>query len=160
MPEVFIGLGSNLGDRLENLKRAVVLLGENGLTVEKVSSVYETDPVGPPQPDFLNAAVKGSTDLAPDELLATLKRLEREMDRTAGERWGPREIDLDLLLYADLVLESEELCVPHADLTKRDFVMVPLLEIEPDLELPSGEPLTAFSSAEPEGTRRFGTLTP
>lgn len=151
----YVGLGSNLGDRLDNLKRAVELLLEKGLAVMEASSVYETDPVGPPQPDFLNAAVAIDCDLPPAELVAVLKQVEAEIGREQSERWGPRVIDLDLLLYGEETVAEPGLTVPHAELTNRAFALVPVLEIDDDVELPSGEPLSAFCEKNPEGIRPF-----
>jgi 2-amino-4-hydroxy-6-hydroxymethyldihydropteridine diphosphokinase len=121
----------------------------------KASSVYETDPVGPPQDDFLNAAAAVETDLTPRELVGVLKSVEEEIGRQAGPRWGPRILDLDLLLYEDRTIDEPALKVPHDELTNRAFVLVPLLEIDPDVELPSGEPLSAFCEKDPPGVRRF-----
>lgn len=136
----YVGLGSNLGDRLENLRRAVERLdASDGVDVVRTSSVYETDPVGPPQPDFLNAVAEISTDLGPHELLARCKAIEAELGRTPGERWGPREIDLDLLLYGGERIDTGELVVPHPRMNERAFVLVPLRELEhggPGAELP------------------------
>jgi 2-amino-4-hydroxy-6-hydroxymethyldihydropteridine diphosphokinase len=157
----YIGLGSNLGDRLDNLKRAVELLLEKGLAVMEASSVYETDPVGPPQPDFLNAAVAVDCDLPPAELVAVLKQVESEIGREQSERWGPRVIDLDLLLYGEESVSEPGVTVPHAELTNRAFALVPILEIDNDVELPSGEPLSAFCEKDPEGITVYappGTL--
>lgn len=155
---VFIGLGSNLGDRLANLERAVEALQSRGIEVRRVSSVYETDPVGPPQPDFLNAVCEIWTELAPRDLLAELKAIEEEVGRRRKERWGPREIDLDLLLYGDLQVDEPGLTVPHRELTRRDFVLVPLLELDPNLELPSGELVSAFAHSDHPGVKRVGPL--
>lgn len=152
----FVGLGSNLGERLENLRRAVELLGEAGLRVTGVSSVYETDPVGPPQPDYLNAAVSVECDLEPAGLVAVLKGVEARIGRRPAERWGPREIDLDLLLYGEESVDQPGLRVPHPELTNRAFVLVPVLEVDQDVELPSGEPLSAFCERDPAGVRLFG----
>lgn len=147
MTIAYIGLGSNLGDRLDNLRRAVAALNQAGVMVRKVSSVYETDPVGPPQPDFLNAVCEIETELSPRELLARLKAIESEMGREPGERWGPRNIDLDLLLYGDEVIDEPDLNVPHPEMINRRFVIAPLLEIAPDLILPSGESLASMAAA-------------
>lgn len=138
---IFVGLGSNLGDREKNIRHALQKLDQNQISVIKVSSIYETEAVGPPQAEFLNAVCEATTALPPLQLLATLKSIEREMGRNTGERWGPREIDLDLLLYGERKIHEPGLVVPHTELTRRDFVLVPLLEIAPDLRLPSGEPL-------------------
>lgn len=154
----FVGLGTNLGDRLSNLRRAVDALDTKGVSVVQVSSVYETDPVGPRQPDFLNAVCEIETGLAPGELLEVLKEIESELGRSRSERWGPREIDLDLLLYGDESIEEPGLTVPHPELIKRDFVMVPLLELDTGLELPSGEPLSAHVSTDHPGVRFFDRL--
>lgn len=120
-----------------------------------VSSVYETAPLGPEQPDYLNAVVCAHTDLAPSDLLAAMQEIESELGRTRLIRWGPRTIDLDLLLYGDQVIDSEALKVPHPEMTKRPFVLVPLLEVEPDLALPSGQMLAAFAQRDSSGVRRF-----
>jgi 2-amino-4-hydroxy-6-hydroxymethyldihydropteridine diphosphokinase len=151
----YIGLGSNLGDRLGHLRRALEALDEKGIRVVRVSSVYETDPVGPPQPDYLNAVAEVSTTLSPSDLVRALKTAEEEAGRAHRERWGPREIDLDLLLYADETIEEEGLTVPHPELTHRAFVLVPLIEIAPYLDLPSGEPVTAFCERNPAGVRPY-----
>ncbi|MGH7426459.1 MAG: 2-amino-4-hydroxy-6-hydroxymethyldihydropteridine diphosphokinase [Candidatus Methylomirabilales bacterium] len=156
----FLGLGSNLGDRMANLRRALRALSALGEVVA-VSSVYETDPVGGPlQPDFLNAACEVETALPALDLVSSLKSIELDLGRRPGVRWGPRPIDLDLLLYGPETFEEPELVVPHAELTKRAFVLVPLLEIAPDLELPSGEPLSAFLEADPLGVRRVAPPVP
>lgn len=155
MTTAYIGLGSNVGDRLEHLRRALEALEAKGIEVTAVSSVYETDPVGPPQPDYLNAAAEVSTDLSPADLVRTLKEAEAQAGRYQRERWGPREIDLDLLLYGDQTIDEEGVAVPHPELTHRAFVLVPLIEIAPRLELPSGEPVTAFCERDPKGVRLF-----
>jgi 2-amino-4-hydroxy-6-hydroxymethyldihydropteridine diphosphokinase len=151
----YIGLGSNVGDRVGHLRGALDALATKGVTVTKVSSLYETDPVGPPQPDYLNAAAEISTNLSPAELVRTLKEAEADVGREQRERWGPREIDLDLLLYGDETIDEEGVTVPHPELTHRAFVLIPLIEIAPFLDLPSGEPITAFCERNPAGVRRF-----
>ena len=131
---VYVGLGSNVGDRLEHLRRAVAELRETqGIEVVAASSVYETDPVGPPQPGFLNAVVELETDLGPHDLLRRLKEIEASVGRLARERWGPREVDLDLLLYGDDLIDTDDLKVPHPQLRDRAFVVVPLRELDPSL---------------------------
>src|SRR5947208_16761197 len=111
----FVGVGSNLGDRLENLRSAVrALSGTPGVRVVRSSSVYETSPVGgPEQGDFLNAVVEISTELEPHALLEALQRIENELGRVRAERFGPRTIDLDLLLYGDEEIDDPDLTVPH-----------------------------------------------
>jgi len=130
----YIGIGSNLGDRKENCLRAVRLLRENDINVLKESSLYETEPWGvKDQPRFINMVVMVETTKPPMELLKTLKSIESKMGRRPSKRWGPREIDLDILLYDDMIVDEEELKIPHPLLEKRDFVLVPLAEIAPNL---------------------------
>jgi 2-amino-4-hydroxy-6-hydroxymethyldihydropteridine diphosphokinase len=131
----YVGLGSNVGDRLAHLRRAVELL-RGTVVVANVSSVYDTEPVGPSQDRFLNAVVEVTTDLGPRELLVELKRIEGVLGREPRERWGPREVDLDLLLYGDERVEEGDLVVPHPLMHERAFVLVPLAEIAPDVEIP------------------------
>jgi 2-amino-4-hydroxy-6-hydroxymethyldihydropteridine diphosphokinase len=132
-PPVFLGLGSNVGDREENLARGLRLLGSRGFVVSAASSLYETEPVGgPPQGPFLNMVVRGETDLAPEDLLAQCLETERDLGRVRAERFGPRTLDIDILLYGDLVLDTPDLTVPHPHLHERLFVLVPLSEIAPD----------------------------
>jgi 2-amino-4-hydroxy-6-hydroxymethyldihydropteridine diphosphokinase len=139
MPRSFVGLGSNLGDRERNLLEAVGRLEEIGLV--RVSALRDTDPVGVvDQPTFLNAVAELSSDLSPRELLDQLLEVERALgrDRANEERWGPRTIDLDLLLYGDEVIDEPGLTVPHPRLAERRFVLEPLHELAPDLVLPDG----------------------
>ena len=135
----FLALGSNLGDRLGHLRAAVAGLPD----VVAVSPVYETDPVGGPggQDPYLNAVVELETDLSPRELLAIGQALERAAERVRGERWGPRTLDVDVLLVGDLVVDEPDLQVPHPRMWKRDFVLVPLRDLAPDLvpEPPGGK---------------------
>jgi 2-amino-4-hydroxy-6-hydroxymethyldihydropteridine diphosphokinase len=137
----YIGLGSNVGDREEHLRRAIENLREHGVEVEAVSSLYETEPVGEilDQPDFLNAAVRVRTDLEPEQLLDLCKAIEAEHGRAfGGPRHGPRPIDLDLLLLGEIELSSERLTLPHPEVTSRRFVLAPLLELDAELGLPDG----------------------
>ena len=130
MSRAYVALGSNLGDREENLRTALKHLQENGVDVIKTSSFIETEPYGvTDQPGFVNAVCQVETELAPLELLRLLLSIEQEMGRVRLRRWGERNIDLDLLLYEDTVLESEELTLPHPDMQNRDFVLIPLAEI-------------------------------
>ena len=130
MSRAYVALGSNLGDREENLRTALKHLQENGVEVIKTSTFIETEPYGvTDQPGFINAVCQVETELAPLELLRLLLKIEQEMGRVRLRRWGERNIDLDLLLYEDAVLESEELSLPHPDMQNRDFVLVPLAEI-------------------------------
>jgi 2-amino-4-hydroxy-6-hydroxymethyldihydropteridine diphosphokinase len=140
----YLGLGSNIGDTRAHLAAAIAALPEHGVRVLACSSLYETEPVGLvlEQPDFLNACVRIETDLGPEDLLDACKAVEREVGRAAGgPRHGPRVIDVDLLLLGELEYRSERLTLPHAETGSRRFVLVPLLELDPDLTLPSGQRL-------------------
>jgi 2-amino-4-hydroxy-6-hydroxymethyldihydropteridine diphosphokinase len=133
---VFLGLGSNLGDRRLNLQRAIHLLGET-MKVERISSVYDTPPMlVVDQPRFLNLVCLVTTQLPPEELLVQLKSIEHQLGRVAGPRFGPRVIDIDLLFYDELILESPSLTVPHPRISERAFVLLPLCELVPALEHP------------------------
>jgi 2-amino-4-hydroxy-6-hydroxymethyldihydropteridine diphosphokinase len=135
----FLGLGSNMGDRLENLRRAVALLGRTeGLRVVRSSRVYETAPVGPPQHDFLNAVIEVETTLAPRALLRACLDVEHAMGRVRVERWGPRVIDVDVLTFDEERIDEPDLIVPHPRMAERAFVLVPLLELTADPMLPGG----------------------
>ena len=136
----FLGLGSNLGDRLATLQQAVDLLEEApGLTLTRCSRVWETAPVGgPPQPDFLNVVVRADVDLEPLDLLAACQRVEAALGRVRDVRWGPRTVDIDVLLIDARTMEGPELIVPHPRLHERAFVLMPLLDIDPDPRLPDG----------------------
>lgn len=127
----FLALGSNLGDRLGHLRRAVAALPD----VVAVSPLYETDPVGGPdgQGPYLNAVVELETELSPRALLELGQGLERAAGRVRGERWGPRTLDVDVLLVGDLVVDEPDLQVPHPLMWNRDFVLVPLRDVAPDL---------------------------
>jgi len=130
----YIGLGSNIGYKAENLKKAIDFLRtKEGLEVKKVSSYYETEPIGlKEQGWFLNAVVEVETSLSPEGLLRACQEIEDEMGRKRGVRWGPRIIDLDILLYGDSIIEKEELKIPHPLMHNRRFVLVPLVEISPE----------------------------
>jgi 2-amino-4-hydroxy-6-hydroxymethyldihydropteridine diphosphokinase len=133
----WIGLGSNLGDRQEHLMGAVRALREiRGVHVEAISSVYETPALGPPQPMYLNAVVRVHTDLSPFALLGVLHGIEDAAGRVREERWGPRTLDLDLLIMEDLVIETPTLTLPHPGLAERNFVLVPLNELNPEARHP------------------------
>lgn len=145
-----LGLGSNLGDRRARLEAAVARLPAEGVEVLASSSVYDTEPVGevPDQPVFLNVCVRIATHLAPEELLDACKRVERAVGRGAGgARQGPREIDIDVLLLGDVAFRSGRLEIPHPEVSARRFVLVPLLELDPKLELPDGTPLACVLGA-------------
>lgn len=130
MPIVYLGLGSNLGDRAKNIHEAVKALNEADIMTIKLSSLIETDPVGgPPQGLFLNAVLKACTGLLPVELLRTINRIEARLGRVRGVRNGPRTIDIDILLYDELMLDTPELVIPHPRMKEREFVMRPLREV-------------------------------
>jgi 2-amino-4-hydroxy-6-hydroxymethyldihydropteridine diphosphokinase len=130
---VYIALGTNLGDRLANLRAAIKALPPE-ITVLTESHIYETPPWGyEDQPAFLNMVVKAETELEPEPLLKYLKQLEIELGREHNVRWGPRLIDLDILFYDNLVLDSPPLAIPHPRLHERAFVLVPLADVAPDL---------------------------
>jgi 2-amino-4-hydroxy-6-hydroxymethyldihydropteridine diphosphokinase len=159
----YLSLGSNVGDRKANLRRAVDALAGHRVEVEAVSSIYETEPVGEvlDQPEFLNAAARVRTGLEPVQLLDVCKAIEAEEGRMfGGPRHAPRTIDIDLLLLGELELSTVRLTIPHPELTARRFVLVPLLELDPGLELPDGTALAAALEALGPGQRveRVGEL--
>jgi 2-amino-4-hydroxy-6-hydroxymethyldihydropteridine diphosphokinase len=140
----YLGLGSNQGDRHANLRAARDRLAAEGIRVVGSSSVYETEPQGEisDQPDFLNACLAIETDLDAEDLLEACKQVERALGRKpGGPRHGPRPIDVDLLLLGELEQSSERLTLPHPELQSRRFVLEPLVELDPDVELPDGTPL-------------------
>jgi 2-amino-4-hydroxy-6-hydroxymethyldihydropteridine diphosphokinase len=133
MPIVHIGIGSNLGNRQENCLKALELLSVRGVIIRKRSPFYETAPWGvADQPEFINMAAEVGTGLEPLELLGTLKSIEKEMGRKESGRWGPRMIDLDILFYNDVGMDSPELRIPHPLMHEREFVLRPLADIAPD----------------------------
>jgi 2-amino-4-hydroxy-6-hydroxymethyldihydropteridine diphosphokinase len=157
----YLGLGSNVGDRRGYLEAAVERLRHHEVQVVASSSVYETEPVGEvlDQRDFLNACLRVETELDPEELLAACKAVERELGRRpATIRHGPRPVDVDVLLLGDLEHASERLRLPHPEVTARRFVLVPLLELDPDLATPAGERLAHALAALGSGqeVRRAG----
>jgi len=161
----YLGLGSNVGDRVGHLRAARDALdgvAGGALSVVASSSVYETEPQGEvlDQPDFLNAAVRIETTLGPEELLDACKQVERDLGREAGgPRHGPRPIDVDLLLLGDVEYESDRLRLPHRDVLVRRFVLAPLLELDPALALPDGTRLRdALDVLEGQRVARVGAL--
>jgi 2-amino-4-hydroxy-6-hydroxymethyldihydropteridine diphosphokinase len=158
----YLGLGSNEGDRLGNLRAARNALVLYEVAVEATSSVYETAPQGEvlDQPDFLNAALRIRTALGPEELLNAAKGVERDLGREpGGVRHGPRPIDVDVLLLGDLEYSSDRLTLPHREVTSRRFVLEPLLELDPGLALPDGTPLAAsLDDVRDQPVRRVGEL--
>jgi len=135
----FVGLGSNLGEREALISQALdELAALPDTTLIRVSSLYDTEPVGViEQPRFLNAVAMLDTELTARQLLWNLQRIEARLGRTRSQRWGPRTMDLDLLLYGDLVIEEADLRLPHPELARRAFVLVPLVELDPQLTHPA-----------------------
>ena len=156
---LFLSLGTNLGDRLQNLRQAVTALEHEGLlTITAISPVYETPPWGyEAQPAFLNLCLAGRTTLPPAGLLAAVKKLEAQLGRVPGDRWGPRLIDIDILAYAEAVVALEGLTLPHPGLPLRPFVLVPLADIAPRWVHPeTGRDVLAMRAAvSSEGIRRW-----
>jgi len=133
MPIAYIGIGSNLGNREENCEKAMALLIKEGMEVTKRSSFYETEPWGlKDQPEFINMALEIKTKNTPLELLNILKKIETTLGRMKDKRWGPRIIDLDILLYDNLLIKTENIEIPHPGIKDRGFVLKPLSEIAPD----------------------------
>ena len=160
MATAYVGLGSNIGDSAAHLSDACALLHQHpAIAVEAVSSLYRSAPVGvTDQACFVNAVARLQTDLSPRSLLAVMQAVERRVGRTPTYRWGPRVVDLDLLLYDDLQLQTRYLTVPHTALQERAFALLPLYELAPHLCLPSGhsiktllDTLSAHEDVQPIG---------
>ncbi|MDN7127331.1 2-amino-4-hydroxy-6-hydroxymethyldihydropteridine diphosphokinase [Pseudidiomarina sp. 1APR75-33.1] len=149
MSQVYIALGANLGDPVTTLQRLLEHLSvQPELSAIRCSSFYRSKPMGPQdQPDYVNAVFYAETDLAPLALLDYLQQLESQFGRVRGRRWGARTLDLDLLLYNDVTLQHERLQVPHPGLAERDFVVLPLAEIAPELRLPDGRPVSELRAS-------------
>lgn len=141
MNTVYVALGSNLNDPLNQLKQAVKALQEFAINLE-VSPFYGSKPVGPQdQPDYVNAVAKFETNLTALELLDKLQHIENQQGRVRLRRWGERTLDLDLILYGNEQIQNERLTVPHIEMKNREFVIVPIFDLSPELVLPSGEKL-------------------
>jgi 2-amino-4-hydroxy-6-hydroxymethyldihydropteridine diphosphokinase len=154
MPRTIVGIGSNLGDRLENLRASVRWLSRLAGGTVACSPVYETEPVGPPQPRFLNAAALFTDDRHPREILKSLLSIERELGRIRTERYGPRIIDLDILWVEGVTCNEPNLSVPHAALTGRAFALRPLLDLVPDAVDPRTGVVFAMPATGDEGIVR------
>jgi 2-amino-4-hydroxy-6-hydroxymethyldihydropteridine diphosphokinase len=154
MATVYLGLGSNLGNRQDNLDRALGFLGQR-LRIEKVSSLYDTEPEGNPnQPRFLNLVCQASTNLEPTALLNLAKGIESKLGRLPHSSNAPRPIDIDILFYADQIIETEALIIPHPRLIRRVFVLIPLAEIAPNLVHPvSGKTITELTGELQKGVQ-------
>ena len=163
MNEAFIGLGSNLGDRLGHLRAALdLIVAEPGFLPRKASRVWETEPIGPPQPRYLNAVVQVGTVLSARQALRKLLEIEEALGRVRGEKWGPREIDLDLLLCGEKAAKGLDYEVPHPRLHERAFVLAPLAELEPGalhpgLSMTAAQLLAARPGDERAGVRPLPT---
>ncbi len=156
----YIGLGSNLDDPLKQLQNALAEMAvTTGIDLCKRSSFYVTKPVGPQdQPDYVNAVVKIKTQLSPLALLDELQRIEKRQGRVRNVRWGARTLDLDILLYAENVIDHPRLTVPHPEIQNRAFVLCPLAEITPQIEIPGFGPiLELLAQVDQSGIRKQGT---
>lgn len=142
--DVVLALGSNLGDRLGNLRAAVAALERGGCEVTVASSVWETEPVPPGQPKYLNAVIRARCPQRPRDLLALAKAIERELGRRSGPRWGPRPIDIDILFYGEERVSEPDLEIPHPRIAERAFVLLPLEEVWPGPLPLLGEPADAL----------------
>lgn len=155
----YIGLGANLGDPVQQLHQALAAITRlTGTKLVQASSFYRNPAIGPEQPDYVNAVAEILTSLAPLDLLDALQAVERKAGRRREyeERWGPRPLDLDILLYDNKVIEHERLVVPHVEMRHRPFVIFPLLEIAPHITLPTGEPVASLAKAlSPECLRKI-----
>ncbi len=161
MVTAYLGLGSNLGDREDYLRRAVLALAEAAeLCLTGISSVYETEPVGKAdQPPFLNLVLRLETELPPRRLLELCQKVENALGRVREERWGPRTIDIDILLYGRIRVDEPDLVIPHPELPVRAFVLVPLGELEPGVRGPGGNPVVAdLARLDASGVRCYPQL--
>lgn len=162
MRAIYLGLGSNLGDRRRFLVVALRLLAERQVFLQRASSLYESAPVGvTQQPSFLNAVVEVETARPPYDLLRTLQAVERALGRRRTQRWGPRTLDIDILLYGPLCLDEPNLQIPHPRMPQRRFVLLPLLELEPNLFIPGvGLARDCLAALDPkeQPVRRFGPM--
>lgn len=154
---VYLGLGANIEQPAQQLERALRVLDEHAhITLEQHSQLYISAPVGPQdQPDFINAAAHIKTSLSPQQLLAELKHIEHAFGRIKHRHWGERCIDLDILLYDQLTLHTDELTIPHREMHKRAFVLIPLLDIAPKLTLPDGTSLASLPAAKDASVKRY-----
>lgn len=159
---VYIGLGSNLGESLGQLVSAICAIGELPDTqILKSSSFYQSKPMGQPgQPVYVNAVTRIATQLSPHELLTSLQKIEYHHGRVRnGERWGPRTLDLDILLYGSDSIKTDDLVIPHVGMADREFVLVPLFEITPEMIMPDGLPLSVWvSRCSLDGLKRLASI--
>lgn len=161
MPKAYLGLGSNVGNREAYLRAALKLIkANNSIKITKVSSLYQSDAVGyGPQRSFLNVVVEIETLLSPRQLLEACLSVERFFKRKRTVRWGPRKVDVDILLYGQVKMEEKKLVLPHPGILNRSFALVPLLEIAPGITLPNGSRVEdSFDAALSTGIERVGDL--
>jgi 2-amino-4-hydroxy-6-hydroxymethyldihydropteridine diphosphokinase len=158
--DAWLGLGSNVGRRARMLAAALdALSAVEGLELAETSAVYETDPVGVvDQPAFLNMVARFRCRLSPEGLLDALQEVERDLKRIRTRRWGPRTIDVDVLLLGEMQIETDRLTVPHPEMTNRQFVLVPLAELGPQLPLPGGRTAGELADPDSDAVRRLGRL--
>ncbi len=151
MESVIIAIGANLGDRLGSLKKAAAFLEDLSITPPVKASIWESEPVGPAKYPFYNTTVKITTDLTPKKLLEKLKQVEKQVGRIQTERWGPRILDLDIIRFGNLVIDSDNLIIPHPEYKNRLFVLLPMLEIDPEWCDPAnGKALKTLAEEAPE----------
>ena len=157
---VFLAFGANLGNPRDQIEQGIMALNDHGVSVIARSSWFETEPVGmDDQPFFLNLVARASTSLDPYELLAVCQQVEQRVGRVPSVRFGPRHLDIDILLYGDERIESEELTIPHPRMSERRFVLIPLLELAPDLEDPElNQPYADVLSRLDEGKKVLRSL--
>ncbi len=135
---IYLCLGTNIGSRADNLRTAIHLLEKNGVTIIKKTGLYESEPVGvKSQPDYNNICLQVETQLDPEKLLETAKKIEKDMGRVRSDRWGQRIIDIDILFYKNIIIDSEKLKIPHPEIAARRFVLEPLSEIAADFVHPA-----------------------
>lgn len=159
MAKCAIALGSNLGDSLNTLESSLTVLNSTpGINLLKVSRWYQTKPVGPPQPDYLNGCATFNVEQKPEELLTLLQATELQFGRVRTEKWGARTLDLDILLYDDLIMETPNLIIPHPRMNERAFVLVPLAEIAADWQEPkTGKAIAKLASTiDTHGVKIYG----
>ena len=137
MTIIYLSVGSNIANRKKNLEKALTELNKNNIKEIKISSFYETEPVGPKQRNFYNIAGKFKTNLKPQELLKTVKQIEEKLGRIKTYHWGPRVIDIDILFYGKQIIKSKNLIIPHKEIINRTFVLVPMKEIAPNFVHPA-----------------------
>ena len=137
MITIYLSLGSNIGNRKKNLEKALIELNKSNIKEIKISSFYETEPVGPKQRNFYNIAGKFKTNLKPQELLKTVKQIEEKLGRIKTYHWGPRLIDIDILFYGKQIVKTKNLIIPHKEIINRSFVLVPMNEIAPNFVHPA-----------------------